>query len=103
MEKIWLDSYPKGVGPEVDTNEYSSLNDVMNISVSRFGEMHSTWRYSKQENLTDFTAFDYLLTSSPSEKNGFEVVGSPYRVFHRLNWKTATLETKDHTFIMKKK
>ncbi len=38
MEKIWLDSYPKGVGPEVDTNEYSSLNDVMNISVSRFGE-----------------------------------------------------------------
>ena len=38
MEKIWLDSYPKGVGPEVDTNEYASLNDVMNISVSRFGD-----------------------------------------------------------------
>ena len=38
MEKIWLDSYPKGVGPEIDTNEYSSLNDVMNTSVSRFGD-----------------------------------------------------------------
>ena len=38
MEKIWLDSYPKGVGPEIDTNEYTSLNDVMNISVSRFGD-----------------------------------------------------------------
>jgi len=38
MEKIWLDSYPKGVGPEIDTNEYTSLNDVMNVSVSRFGD-----------------------------------------------------------------
>ena len=38
MEKIWLDSYPKGVGPEIDTNEYSSLNDVLNTSVSRFGD-----------------------------------------------------------------
>ena len=38
MEKIWLDSYPKGVGPEIDTNEYSSLNELMTISVSRFGD-----------------------------------------------------------------
>lgn len=38
MEKVWLASYPSGVSPEVDTNEYSSLNDLMTQSVNRFSD-----------------------------------------------------------------
>ena len=59
MEKIWLDSYPNGVGPEVDTNEYSSLNDVMNISVSRFGDKPA---YENLGKVLSFNDID-LLTS----------------------------------------
>jgi len=37
MEKIWLASYPEGVNAEIDTNQYSSLNDLMKQSIQRFG------------------------------------------------------------------
>lgn len=36
MEKIWLNSYPEGVEAEIDTNEYTSINDVLNRSVKKF-------------------------------------------------------------------
>jgi hypothetical protein len=42
--------------------------------VSRFTELSSAdWTYSKEENLTDFSRFDYLLTEKPNI-DGFEVV-----------------------------
>ncbi|PWQ93466.1 AMP-binding protein [Leucothrix arctica] len=36
MEKIWLESYPEHINAEIDVNEYSSLNEVLEISVKKF-------------------------------------------------------------------
>ena len=36
MEKIWLASYPENVNAEIDINEYSSLNAVLEESVKKF-------------------------------------------------------------------
>ncbi len=38
MDKIWLKSYPPGVPAEVDLSEFSSLADLFDKSVSKFGE-----------------------------------------------------------------
>ena len=36
MEKVWLKSYPKGVPEFIDTNEYKSLADLFEKSISAF-------------------------------------------------------------------
>lgn len=36
MEKVWLASYPENVNAEIDVNEYSSLNAVLETSVEKF-------------------------------------------------------------------
>lgn len=38
MEKIWLNSYRAGVEAEIDVTRYSSVIDVMQQSVDKFGE-----------------------------------------------------------------
>ena len=38
MRKIWLDSYPEGVPPEIDARAYPSLKDVLERSCLRFRE-----------------------------------------------------------------
>ncbi|MDK4680529.1 AMP-binding protein [Kingella negevensis] len=38
MEKIWLNSYEAGVEAEIDVTRYSSVIDVMQQSVDKFGE-----------------------------------------------------------------
>ncbi|MNK01163.1 Long-chain-fatty-acid--CoA ligase [compost metagenome] len=36
MERVWLKNYPKGIGPEIDLSQYSSLGDVYEESVKKF-------------------------------------------------------------------
>lgn len=36
MEKIWLKSYPPGVPAEIDTSEFSSINDILRKSCEKF-------------------------------------------------------------------
>jgi long-chain acyl-CoA synthetase len=36
MEKIWLKSYPPGVPEEIDTSEFSSINDILRKSCEKF-------------------------------------------------------------------
>src|SRR5687768_11196246 len=38
MEKVWLDSYPKGVPAEVDVAGYASIPDVFTTACKRFAE-----------------------------------------------------------------
>ena len=63
MEKIWLASYPEGVNPEVDTNEYESLNDLMIKSVKRFSEKPAYENLGKQ---ITFSELDQLATQFAS-------------------------------------
>ena len=48
MEKVWLANYPDGVGSEIDTNEYSSLNDLMSKSVRSYGDKPAYENLGKQ-------------------------------------------------------
>ncbi len=36
MEKIWIKHYPKGIPAEIDVDEYASVRDVFDESVSKF-------------------------------------------------------------------
>ena len=38
MEKIWLQSYPRGVPAEIDPDEFSSIGDLFSRSVRQFGD-----------------------------------------------------------------
>ena len=64
MDKIWLQSYPRGVPAEIDTDRYRSLVDMLDASVARFRErpaffsMGTTITYGELDRLTrDFAAF----------------------------------------------
>jgi long-chain acyl-CoA synthetase len=37
LEKIWLKSYPAGIKSEIDVNTFSSINDIIEQSISKFG------------------------------------------------------------------
>ena len=63
MEKVWLASYPEGVKPEVDTNEYSSLNDLMNQSVRRFADKPA---YENLGKVLSYSDLDRLATQFAS-------------------------------------
>jgi long-chain acyl-CoA synthetase len=41
VEKIWLNSYPKGISAEVDVNAFSSIVGVLEHSIERFGRRPS--------------------------------------------------------------
>ncbi len=37
MEKIWLKQYPEGVPAEIDVNEYASVREIFEESISKYG------------------------------------------------------------------
>lgn len=39
MEAVWLQHYPKGIPAEINTNEFTSLNDVLRHSCERFSDL----------------------------------------------------------------
>ncbi|OGA48210.1 MAG: long-chain-fatty-acid--CoA ligase, partial [Betaproteobacteria bacterium RIFCSPLOWO2_12_FULL_62_13] len=64
MRKIWLDSYPAGIPPEVDVRAYSSLEDLLTRSCRRFHDktafvnMGAEVNYNELDRLSrDFGAF----------------------------------------------
>lgn len=66
MEKIWLKSYPKGVKSEIDLNSFSSIVDVFNDAVQRYGDkpcftnLNHTITYDELDLMSDHFA-SYLL------------------------------------------
>lgn len=54
--------------------------------ISRFWELRSDWTYSKEENLANFSKFNYLLTQNPLNHTQFEEV---YKEdgFEKLNYR----------------
>ena len=64
MDKIWLKSYPARVPPEIDPNEFASINDILQRTFRRFTQ-HAAYRnlgttltYAQIERLSrDFAAW----------------------------------------------
>ena len=73
MEKVWLASYPEGVPTEIDPDRFTSLVDLFEQSVARYGDkpafinMGKTITYNELDKLSrDFAAYlqqDLKLTS----------------------------------------
>lgn len=64
MEKIWLKSYPQGVGAEIDSNKYQSILEIFEHSCRKykdkiaFENMGATLTYEELNQLTfEFAAF----------------------------------------------
>ncbi len=64
MEKIWLESYEKGVSAEIDITQYNSVSDVFRQSVEKFARlpafqnMGKTLTYAETGKLaTDFASY----------------------------------------------
>jgi long-chain acyl-CoA synthetase len=60
VDKIWLKSYPKGVPAEIDVRQYSSLRDVFEEAVSKFGPRPA---YTCMGKSITFTELDALATA----------------------------------------
>ena len=73
MEKVWLKSYPPGVPEEVDINAYSSVTDVFEQAIERFGDkpcfsnLGTTLTYKEMDRYTDQLA-SYLQSLPGLEK-----------------------------------
>lgn len=64
MEKVWLEHYPEGIPAEIDLDEFSSLVDVLEQSVEKFGDqpaytnLGTTLSYADVDRLSrDFAAY----------------------------------------------
>ncbi len=47
MQKPWLKSYPAGVVEEIDLNEYSSVADIFDTSVAKYGDSPAYTNFGK--------------------------------------------------------
>ncbi|OQR91028.1 dolichyl-P-Man:Man(7)GlcNAc(2)-PP-dolichyl-alpha-1,6-mannosyltransferase [Achlya hypogyna] len=68
--------------------------------VSRFGEQYPLWTYSKEEDLRDFSAFDYLVTENP-ERKGFTSV-AVVDAFERIDIKGRRLVYRPSIYILQR-
>lgn len=57
MDKLWLQSYPPQVPPEIDLNQYRSLADLFHHSVARYGALPA---YSNLGKVLTYTEVDAL-------------------------------------------
>ncbi len=70
MEKIWLESYEKGVSAEIDITQYNSVSDVFRQSVEKFARlpafqnMGKTLTYAETGKLA--TDFAFICKTSSS-------------------------------------
>jgi len=59
VEKVWLKSYPPGVPEEIDLEAYSSVNDVFEKAIARFGDnpcfsnLGTSLSYDEMDRYTD--------------------------------------------------
>ena len=63
MEKIWLQSYQKGVRAEVDVRAYSSIIDVLHTSVKKFAHQPSFSNFGVTLTYSETAAYVNQLTS----------------------------------------
>ncbi len=47
MQKPWLKSYPAGVTEEIDLNEFSSVADIFDTSVAKYGDLPAYTNFGK--------------------------------------------------------
>jgi hypothetical protein len=74
--------------------------------ITRFCELDTSsgWVYSKDEELTDFSGFDYLLTGNATGPYGaahFEQV-SAVHTFSHINFRGLKIETKPLVYTMRR-
>ena len=84
------------VNPSLHIDVYSAQTGI-----SRYLEVEGI-RYDKTEDLTEFSAFDYVLTHDKEEVgNGFEVIGVE-KCFTGIRWRELRIALDDCIYLMKR-
>ena len=47
MQKPWLKSYPAGIAEEIDLNKYSSVVEIFDTSVAKYGDLPAYTNFGK--------------------------------------------------------
>jgi len=72
MQKPWLKSYPKGVKEEIDINEFSSVADILDSSIAKYGERPAYTNFGKTLSYKEVDTYTAQLGSYLKNELGLE-------------------------------
>ncbi len=72
MQKPWLKSYPAGVAEEIDINEYSSVADIFDTSVAKYGDLPAYTNFGKTLTYNDVDIYTAQLAAYLKNEIGLE-------------------------------
>jgi long-chain acyl-CoA synthetase len=72
MEKPWLKSYPAGVPEEVDINEFSSVANIFDSSITKYGDLPAYTNFGKTISFHDVETYTAHLAAYLKNELGLE-------------------------------
>ncbi|MCW8942322.1 MAG: AMP-binding protein, partial [Gammaproteobacteria bacterium] len=72
MLKPWLKSYPKGVAEDIDINEFSSVADIFDTSITKYGERPAYTNFGKTLSYKEVDTYTAQLGSYLKNELGLE-------------------------------
>ena len=72
MQKPWLKSYPAGIREEIDVDEFSSVADIFDTSVAKFGELPAYTNFGKTLNYHEVDVYTAQLAAYLKNELGLE-------------------------------
>jgi long-chain acyl-CoA synthetase len=72
MQKPWLKSYPAGVPEEIDVNEFSSVANIFDTSIEKFGDLPAYTNFGKTLSYQDVDVYTAQLGAYLKNELGLE-------------------------------
>ncbi|NOQ89758.1 MAG: AMP-binding protein, partial [Gammaproteobacteria bacterium] len=72
MQKPWLKSYPAGVKEEIDTSEFSSVANILDTSIAKFGDLPAYTNFGKTLSYHDVDIYTAQLGAYLKNELGLE-------------------------------
>ena len=72
MQKPWLKSYPAGIPEEIDVNEYSSVADIFDTSIAKYGDLPAYTNFGKTLSYNDVDLYTAQLGAYLKNELGLE-------------------------------
>jgi len=72
MQKPWLKSYPAGVREEIDVNEFSSVANIFDTSIKKFGELPAYTNFGKTISFHELDVYTSQLGAYLKNELGLE-------------------------------
>ena len=72
MQKPWLKNYPAGIAEEIDLNRYSSVAEIFDTSVAKFGDLPAYTNFGKTLSYDEVDAYTAQLAAYLKNELGLE-------------------------------